>query len=64
MESIKRILMRRDGCSAAEADELVGEAIAETRLFLDGDSNSLDPEQILYEDFGLEPDYIFELMEV
>ena len=55
METIKQILMRRDELSAAEAQELIDEA--KTRVY-EGE----DPEEILYEDFGLEPDYVMELL--
>ena len=54
-ESIKQILMRRDGMSADEAEELIQEAreaVAEEE----------DPEEVCYAYFGLEPDYIWELL--
>jgi len=47
--------MRRDGLSAAEADELIAEA---RERVLEGE----DPEEILHDDFGLEPDYIWDLI--
>jgi len=53
--SIKEVLMRRDGLSADEADDQIEEARARV---LEGE----DPEEILLEDFGLEPDYIFDLL--
>ena len=63
METIKQVLMRRDGITSEEADELIDEAIVETASYLDGsDELARDPEEILHEDFGLEPDYVFELM--
>jgi hypothetical protein len=49
------ILMQRDGISQAEAEELVGDA---KQRVLDGE----DPEEILLEDFGLEPDFVFDLI--
>ena len=65
MESIKQILMRRDGMSAEDADELIQQAkdkVAE-RIesedfgpFLDIDS------EICSDYFGLEPEYFMELM--
>jgi hypothetical protein len=55
-ESLKAVLMRRDNLSASEAQELIDEARSRV---LDGE----DPEDILYEDFGLEPDYVFDLLE-
>ena len=54
-ETFKQVLMRRDGLSAAEADELIAEA---RERVLEGE----DPEEILHDDFGLEPDYIWDLI--
>lgn len=53
MESIISILMRRDEMTRAEAKELI--KIARERI-RDGE----DPEVVLEEEFGLEPDYIFD----
>ena len=55
VESIKAVLMRRDKMSAEEADELIEEAKERVAA-------GEDPEEILHEDFGLEPDYIFDLI--
>lgn len=55
MESLKQVLMRRDGCSSAEAVALIQEA--RERVY-EGE----DPEEVLQEEFGLEPDYIFDLL--
>jgi len=55
METLKDILMRRDGLSAAEAQDLIDEA---RERVLEGE----DPEEILLDDFGLEPDYLWELL--
>jgi hypothetical protein len=49
------ILMQRDGISQAEAEELVDDA---KQRVLAGE----DPEEILLEDFGLEPDFLFDLI--
>ena len=54
-ETIKQVLMRRDGLSADEADEMVAYA---KELVADGQ----DPEEVCYEEFDLEPDYAFELL--
>lgn len=56
-ESIVDILVRRDGMDRSEAEDLVAEA---KKRVEEGE----DPETILHEEFGLEPDYIFELIEV
>jgi len=55
-ESLKEVLMRRDGMEAEEADELIEEA---QQAVMDGD----DPEEVLADWFGLEPDYAFDLLE-
>lgn len=55
METIKEILIRRDNMAADEADELIDRARAAVAL-------GEDPEEILLDWFGLEPDYFWELM--
>lgn len=55
-ERIVDILMGRDSMPRSEAEEMVHDA--KVRVL-----NGEDPEEILYEDFGLEPDYVFELLE-
>jgi hypothetical protein len=63
-ETLKQILMRRDGCDADEAQELIDEARQEAAEYFASDgAEGRDPEEILREDFGLEPDYIFELID-
>ena len=52
---IVAVLVRRDGISEREATEMVKEA---KQRVLEGE----DPEEVLYEEFGLEPDYVFELI--
>ena len=56
METLKQVLMRRDNLSAGEADDLIEEAREAVR-------EGADPEEVLAQDFGLEPDYIFDLLE-
>lgn len=53
--SIREVLMRRDGMSEEEADELIAEARKEL-------TEGRDPEEICVDWFGLEPDYIWDLM--
>ena len=53
--SIVRILMERDGMELSEARELLEDARSEV-------ADGVDPEEVLAEYFGLEPDYIFEVM--
>lgn len=56
MESLKEVLMRRDNLSSEEADELIAYG---RRLVLD---HECDPEDVLLDEFGLEPDYVFDLL--
>lgn len=51
-----KILIKRDGMSEAEAKELIEEAKKEV-------SEGSDPEEVLADYFGLEPDYIFDLLD-
>ena len=55
MSELKNVLMRRDGMSSREADNAIDDA--KQRVF-DGE----DPEEVLADEFGLEPDYIFDLL--
>lgn len=57
LESIVDILMRRDGIDRSEAEDLVAEAKERVAA-------GENPEDILHDEFGLEPDYIYELIEV
>lgn len=50
-----QVLMDRDGMDRDEAERLVADARREVE---DGE----DPEEILHDWFGLEPDYIYDLM--
>ncbi len=54
-ETLKQVLMRRDRMSAEEADERIAEARERVE---DGE----DPEDVLHDEFGLEPDYVFDLL--
>ena len=55
MKTIKQVLMRRDRISANEADEMI--EYAKERI-ADGE----DPEDVCRDEFGLEPDYVLELL--
>ena len=59
MDSIKKVLMERDGMSESEADELIKDA--KTDMF-DRLADGEMPDDICEEWFGLEPDYIMDLM--
>ena len=56
MESLREVLMRRDGLTSREAAEAIAEA--RERVLEGGE----DPEEVLAEEFGLEPDYLFDLL--
>lgn len=57
MNEIKRVLMKRDGITSDEADEIIADARrALVRYLDDGDFQSA--EDICEEYFGLEPDYL------
>lgn len=55
--SIVTVLIQRDGLSKEEAELQLRDA---RMRVIDGE----DPESILYHDFGLEPDYMFDLLEM
>ena len=55
LETLKEILIRRDGMTEAEANELIQEARASVE-------DGADPEEVLLFEFGLEPNYIFDLI--
>jgi len=60
METIKEVLMRRDHKTEEEADELIAQARVDLRerLITDGE----DPFYICQDWFGLETDYIMDLL--
>ena len=60
-ETIKQILMRRDGMSEEDAYDLIADARESFNRYLeDGDFSSA--EDICAEWFGLEPDYLDEFI--
>lgn len=61
MSSIKSTIMKRDGLTSKEADEMISEAKRMMKEYLaDGDMEAAY--EVCNEYFGLEPDYIMELM--
>ena len=58
---IKEVLMRRDNMSAQEADESIAEGVELLREYIATDNISA-AENICEELWGLEPDYILELL--
>lgn len=61
MQTIKQILMERDGLSAAEAAAEIAEAKAQLAEYLD-EGDQLAALNICEEFFGLESDYLDELL--
>lgn len=55
MTELKRVIMERDGMSSKEANEIINDA--QERVFY-----GENPEEILRDEFSLEPDFIFDLM--
>jgi hypothetical protein len=55
MYSIKETIMRRDGLTADEAQDLLDEAIQAVE-------DGMDAEDACAEFFGLEPDYLWDLI--
>lgn len=55
MKSLLDTLIERDNLSEEEAQDQINSA--KQRV-----SEGEDPEEILFEEFGLEPDYIFDLI--
>ena len=61
MENLRSTIMKRDDLTGSEADEQTAEAREAMQNYLDqGDIEQA--ECICEEYFGLEPDYIFDLM--
>lgn len=61
MASIKEILMTRDGVTEVEAEELIKEAQSAIQEYL-AEGDIWSAEDVCSEYFGLEPDYIFDLI--
>jgi len=60
METIKEVLIRRDGMTSTEAEELINEAKEQLSYYLES-GQMIEAEHICSEYFGLEPDYINDL---
>ena len=61
MESLKEILMKRDGMSSEEADEEISSA-REELMDIIGNGDLSEADGFMEDWFGLEPDYLFELI--
>ena len=53
MDSIRSIMKRRDGMEDSDIDELIEQ-------FREDVEGGMDPEELMVEYFGLEPDYLFD----
>ena len=62
MNRIVKILMRRDGLSDNEAWNVFESAKSEIMDAIYGTS-CLDPEEVLADELGLEPDYLEEILD-
>jgi hypothetical protein len=62
MSELKDVLMQRDNLTSAEADEQITEATAALNELLAAESTE-EAHNICADMFGLEPDYLFDLME-
>lgn len=56
--------MERDDMSQEDAEDLLNEAKEEAQHYLDNDGSLEDIEYVLRDYFGLEPDYIFDLIDL
>ena len=61
MTELKQVLMDRDGLTEEEADEQIAEAKAQLQEYL-AEGDICAAEEICEEMFGLEPDYVMDLM--
>ena len=64
LKGIVEILMERDNMSKEDAEDLLNEARAEAQEVLENDGGIYEIENILKDYFGLEPDYIFEIIDL
>jgi len=62
MESVKQILMRRDGMTEAEAQERWEEVECLIQETMNNECDILMLESIIEDELGLEPDYLVEFM--
>jgi len=58
---VVRILMHRDGLTEKEAVSRVEDTASEIYDAIEGTS-CMDPEDIMMEELGLEPDYMFDIL--
>lgn len=63
MKDIVTTLMERDNITKQEAESLVDDVISHIEEAMDDDVSEETLEEILMDDLGLEPDYLFELLD-
>lgn len=63
LQSIKTVLMNRDGMSEHEADDLISDAKQAINDYLDS-GDMISAYDVCEEYFGLEPDYLDEIMPI
>jgi len=61
MSELKKVLMRRDGLTSAEADKRISEV---SERIGSGEIGIFEMDDIMMEEFGLEPDYIMDLLDI
>lgn len=59
MKNVIQIIMRREGISFEDAKEMVIDC---KNAILEGIELGEDPEEIIAQELGLEPDYLFDLI--
>ena len=62
MESVRQVLMRRDGLTCDEAQDLITEFEIELEELIELDGSLCEAEDLLADHFGLEPDYLMEFL--
>lgn len=63
METIKQVLIRRDSMNSEDADTLIEEAKEELNTVFENGGSICELEEIVMDYFGLEPDYLMELVD-
>jgi len=62
-QSIKEVLMERDGLEEEEALELIQSATVELMSIVENGGTVVEAEDFIREEFGLEPDYLDDLIQ-
>lgn len=61
-KSLKHTIMERDGIDEDEADDRIEKAISELDEVLEEGGDSFEAERVIEDHFGLEPDYLDDLL--